>query len=109
MTTSPNCLIAAMEALLEGARRGANDTLLLAPEAVEHRVARQAHLVRQCHAALPQMMHTADRDERARIASLARSVRHSMNVYRLVLQSGLRCTSARLRSSSGAREDEPGV
>lgn len=100
--TSPNALIGAMEALDEGMRRAAHEAFTIAPEALEHRIAVQAHLVRQCSLAFPRLGAAVSPRERERISAIASRLRHSTKVYRLVMRSAQRSTNALLRIASPA-------
>jgi hypothetical protein len=94
-----------MEALLEGARRASRDTLLLSPEALEHRIAAQAVLSRQCEGTLVDAWQASSAAERARIRALVRELKRAMVVYRIVALSGLRSTRALLQAVSASRRE----
>jgi len=101
---SANSLMGAMEALTEVARQSARDALLLRPEALEHRVAAQSHLVLQCRAKLANIPESLTDEERARIRALAEQCRQAMKVYRGVVRAGVRSTSAMVRTAASMGE-----
>jgi hypothetical protein len=105
MSSSTNILITAMEALLTSAQQAARDTFLQQPGALEHRMAVQAFLVRQCQVELQEAWQRGSVRERERIVTLAWELRHALDVYRRVLRSGVRCNGARLETALRSNEE----
>jgi hypothetical protein len=110
VSTGSARLAAAMAALIESSRRGSRDLLLLAPDVLEQRIAADSCLVHEFEQALADTMQAGADVEMETIASLTKELRHALAVYRRVLLSGLRSSSALLRvTSAGGHEIGPGI
>jgi hypothetical protein len=108
VTAAPNPLISALEALLANIR-AATAHALADPASLENDVAAQSQLSAQCDALIRTSTLRLDHDDGARLDTLIAEIRHSLQVYRLVVSAGFRSVTAILEATRSVAESAAGA